>query len=183
MNGSPLAHAGDDDDVNGIPSRDPGVNDDDDVEEEGDSDDDLPDPEAYEAKLAKSQRQRAMGKLTTTTTSGPTTSTSIARMKSKRGPSLMFRQSLAPPRTTSNGDVTSNRNGDQEIGNDGLSSISLKDGRIMTFNPLDLYPVRIEEEMRESGMGDQEREVVRSQIKEEVVKALSERMERWSGLR
>lgn len=133
--------------INGSPLAEP------EQESEGDSDDDLPDPEAYEAKLTKSQRAPPKFKGT------------------KRGPSLLFRQSLAAPKQR------------PDEAEEGLTTISLKDGRVISFNPLDLDPERIEDEMRESGMADEEREVVRAQIKEQVVKSLSERMERWSGLR
>ena len=166
MNGSPLARPGTSD-----PNPDANADADGDDEtiredeEERDSDDDLPDPKAYEAKLAKSQR--ALGKSTTASITTSTSSSSKSKMK--RGPSLMFRQSLAPPTL---------RHQDDE----GLASVSLKDGRVISFNPLELSPGRIENEMKESGMGDRERELTRAQIKEEVVKALSERMEKWSGL-
>lgn len=172
MNGSPLARpdTADPDTHPTAQHTDSEVIREDEEEEEQDSDDDLPDPEAYEAKLAKSQR--ALTKPTTT----PAASSS--RMKSKRAPSLMFRQSLAPATLhdqPADGD-------DDEKDTDGLHSIPLKDGRVISFNPLELSPRRIEDEMRESGLGDKEREMTRLKIKEEVVKALSERMEKWSGL-
>lgn len=88
----------------------------------------------------------------------------------------MFRQSLAPP-TLRDQDEYAEEKDDQ-----GLVSIPLRDGRVMSFNPLELSPRRIEDEIRESGLGDREREATRAQIKEEVIRALSERMEKWSGL-
>lgn len=127
-------------------------------EEEGDSDsdDELPDPKAYEAKLNKSQTAGRKGRT------------------GKRGLSLLFRQSLAP---TKHGKAESAEDVETE-----MASIPLKDGRVISFNPLALDPDKIEVEMRESGLADAEREVVRAQIREEVVRALSERMKRWSGL-
>jgi hypothetical protein len=45
-----------------------------------------------------------------------------------------------------------------------------------------MSPGRVEAEIQESGLGREERDVVRKGIKEEVVKALAERMNRWSGM-
>jgi hypothetical protein len=65
---------------------------------------------------------------------------------------------------------------------EGLASIPLKDGRVLSFDPLNMSPGRVEAEIQESGLGREERDVVRKGIKEEVVKALAERMNRWSGM-
>lgn len=177
MNGSPLARPGTTEDDAGADLDLEGETEtirEDEEDEEKDSDDDLPDPKAYEAKLAKSQR-------TLTKPINPTTAASSSSGRTKRGPSLMFRQSLAPP--TFRDEHENEQNDDAGEKNDqGLVSIPLKDGRVMSFNPLELSPGRIADEMRESGLGDKELEATRARIKEEVVKALSERMEKWSGL-
>jgi len=93
----------------------------------------------------------------------------------------MFRQSLAPNHP-SHANLNSNAQGEGGEGGVELSSIPLKDGRVMSFNPLNLSPGRMEDEMKASGLGEDEREKVKVKVKEEVVKALSERMERWSGM-
>jgi len=142
-----------------ISDEEQGDNDDD----NDDSDDDLPDPEALEAQLlAKSQAQ-----------SSKTPSSSAAtRRKLKRGPSLVFRQSLLPQRAKD----------DSDEGEVELKSIPLSDGRVVSFNPLELDPARIEEEINEGGLTEGEKERVMERVKSEVVKALTEKMERWKVL-
>lgn len=172
VNGSPLARP---DTTHDSDVEAEAIREEDDEEFDEDSDDELPDPKAYEAKLAKSQR--ALGKSTVASTS---------RGKPKRGPSLMFRQSLAPSRhhAAQNDEDNDEAAGFGEGGEDGpgLTSISLQDGRIISFNPLHLSPTRIEDEMKESGMGEEERDVARSRIKDTVVRTLAEHMEKWKGL-
>jgi hypothetical protein len=147
INGSPLAH---DEDAT-----------------EGESDDELPDPEAYEAKLVKSQPGESKSRSKTTTTSTKT--------KPKRGPSLMIRQSIGPSHPTPAPGY------DQEVmeRDDGLCTISTSDGRIITFDPFAVDPGRMEDEMRESGLEEEEIQVAAKQIQQEVVKALTSRLGTW----
>jgi hypothetical protein len=126
-----------------------------DSEASDDNDDDLPDPAAYEAKLAKSQR--GLGK-------------SIAKPKGKRAPSLMIRQSLAPAHQ---------RNVEEEEELDGTRSIALSGGRFISYNPYMVDPARMEEEMRESGLSDKDVEFASQIIRAEALKALMERMGSW----
>jgi NACalpha-BTF3-like transcription factor len=123
-------------------------------EDEDEDDTELPDPRAYEAKLAKSQL-------------GKSTSKPSSKGKGKRAPSLMIRQSLArvPAR--------------EEEEEDGTRSITLSDGRVISYNPFMVDPARMEDEMRESGLKEQDVELVSKQIRAEALKALMERMGSW----
>ena len=60
-----------------------------------------------------------------------------------------------------------------------LATIPLSDGRILSFNPLDLSPGRMNGEMDEGGLSESEKELVKTKVREEVVKTLTEQMERW----
>lgn len=133
-----------------------------DEETEASDDEELPDPKAYEARLAKSQLGKSVSKPSNSNTKG----------KMKRGPSLMIRQSLAPAR----GIEEEEEEGEED---DGMMSISLGDGRIITFNPLTVDALRVEDEMRESGLKDKDVVLAREKIRAEAVKALSKQMGRW----
>jgi hypothetical protein len=147
VNGSPLAH--EDDKAHSSEESD---------------DDELPDTEAYEARLAKSTSKPNPTRLGNVNGKGG---------PSKRAPSFMFRQSLAP-----NAQLPPSERGEGE----GLASIPLKDGRVLSFDPLNMSPGRVEAEMQESGLGREDKELVKQRIRDEVVKALAERMDRWSGM-
>jgi len=85
----------------------------------------------------------------------------------------VFRQSLAPqPRKESEDE-------EEEVE---MVSIPLSDGRVVTFNPLELDPARIEVEINEGGLSEAEKDKVMERVKSEVVKALTEKMERWKVL-
>ncbi|WVQ80671.1 hypothetical protein IAT38_002776 [Cryptococcus sp. DSM 104549] len=120
--------------------------------------DDLPDPEALEARLlSKSVRS-------------PPTNPS----RKKRAPSLFFRQSLGggalpPP-------ATPGPAGDTD---EPLATIELSDGRTISFNPFQLTPGRVEAELEEGGVSKEEKVRVQNQVHAEVVKSLQARMERW----
>ena len=150
------------------------------LSDEGDSDDsdELPDPDALEAKLlaraAASPKskpsQPSQASTSSRASSQPSSSSHPSRKaKAKRAPSLMFRKSLAPgteiPPVEENGKA--------------LTSIPLSDGRSVTFDPFQLSPRRIEEEIEEGGLSKEEKERVRLRIKEEAVKALTAQMDRW----
>ena len=123
--------------------------------DEDGSDFDLPDPEEMERQAQASKT--------------PSSKSSKSSKPKKRAPSLMFRQSMAaqpPP------DVDEVR----------LAHIPLSDGRTLSFNPLQLTPGRIDDEMDEGGLGDDERAHVKVKVREEVVRALTEKMERWKVL-
>jgi len=83
----------------------------------------------------------------------------------------MIRQSLAPARG-----IEEEEEGEED---DGMMSISLGDGRIITFNPLTVDALRVEDEMRESGLKDKDVVLAREKIRAEAVKALSKQMGRW----
>lgn len=148
-NGEEDHEEADDDDVDGD------AGDEDDEEGEEDSDLDLPDPELLEAKLLAASQ------------SAKTPITSKSSRKPKRAPSLMFRQSLAAP-----------TNGQGE-GKGALASIPLSDGRMISFNPMNLSPGRIDGELEEGGLKEDEKERVKVKVREEVVKSLTGMMERW----
>jgi len=113
---------------------------------------DLPDPEALEREI--------LAKSTTEAISKPS-------RKTKRAPSLMFLQSLAPPSLAG------------KVDDAVLATIPLSDGRTLSFNPLSLSPGRMDGEMEEGGLSETEKERVKAKVREEVVKTLTEQMERW----
>ncbi|MDN8688460.1 hypothetical protein Q0L85_13965, partial [Staphylococcus aureus] len=87
-----------------------------------------------------------------------------------RAPSLIFRQSLGAP--------TQQASADEER----HAEIPLSDGRTITFNPLNLTPGRIDDELAYGGLGAAEKKRVKNRVQEEVVRALTERMERWKAI-
>lgn len=89
-----------------------------------------------------------------------------ARSKGKRAPSLLFRQGAAEADAEST-----------EI------SITLSDGRTMTFDPTRAEPGQIDAELAESGLDDEEKRRVKVRLQEEVVRALTARMAEWSALK
>ena len=84
----------------------------------------------------------------------------------------MFRQSIAP----GEGIPRSGPNGESDVV---MASIPLSDGRLVTFDPLNLTPRRIDDEMDEGGLGKDEKEMVTQRVRDEVVKALAAKMEKW----
>ena len=60
-----------------------------------------------------------------------------------------------------------------------LASVPLIDGRTLSFNPLNLSPGRMDDEIDEGGLSAQEKERVKTRVREEVFKALTAKMERW----
>lgn len=60
-----------------------------------------------------------------------------------------------------------------------MATIPLSDGRTLSFNPLSLSPGRMDGEMEEGGLSETEKERVKAKVREEVVKTLTEQMERW----
>jgi hypothetical protein len=147
---------------------------------DGFSDDDLPDPEALEAQiLAKSAKQSKASSAISANTKTPISKSSDGRRKLKRGPSLVFRQSLLPQPSRKGRDGETDDGDEDEVE---LKSIPLSDGRVVTFNPLELDPARIEVEINEGGLSEGEKEKVMERVKSEVVKALTEKMERWKVL-
>lgn len=123
----------------------------------GEDDTELPDPKAYEARLAKSQLSKSISK-------------PVPKGKGKRAPSLMIRQSLAPARVHEE---------EEEDERDGTSSITLGDGRVISYNPFMVDPAGMEAEMRECGLGEEDIERVSKQIRAEALQALTERMGIW----
>jgi hypothetical protein len=123
--------------------------------ESGEDDTELPDPKAYEARLAKSQLSKSVSK-------------PMAKGKGKRAPSSMIRQSLAPAHQE-----------DEEEEQDGTRSITLSDGRCISYNPFMVDPAGMEAEMRECGLKEEDIERVSKQIRAEALQALTERMGIW----
>ncbi|WWC62467.1 uncharacterized protein I303_105063 [Kwoniella dejecticola CBS 10117] len=150
------------------------VNDEDDESQDDDDEDEdeLPDPELLEAKLMKSTKNK--------TPSNSKSSSSSSRGKKKRGPSLIFRQSLAPGSIIAQ-DHVPEESGDGDADADENANIHLSDGRIISFNPFNLTPGRVEKELNDtqSKLSKDEKKKVQEQVHELVVKSLRERMERW----
>ena len=82
----------------------------------------------------------------------------------------MIRQSLAPARVHEE---------EEEDERDGTSSITLGDGRVISYNPFMVDPAGMEAEMRECGLGEEDIERVSKQIRAEALQALTERMGIW----
>ncbi|WOO77316.1 uncharacterized protein LOC62_01G000906 [Vanrija pseudolonga] len=159
QNGSPV-------DLNGIVALDDvsnasvGSDDDDDDE---DDDDELPDPEKMERRALAASLRHASPR-------SKASSSAAARSRPKRAPSLIFRQSLGAPAQQQSADEERH------------AEIPLSDGRTITFNPLNLTPGRIDDELAYGGLGAAEKKRVKNRVQEEVVRALTERMERWKAI-
>ncbi|KAK8858498.1 hypothetical protein IAR55_002725 [Kwoniella newhampshirensis] len=121
---------------------------------DSDDSDDLPDPDALEAKLLASTKNRSPA----------------SKSKKKRGPSLIFRQSLAAPLQA----ATATTKSDEPC-----ASVELSDGRTITFNPFQLSPGRVEKELEEGGVNVEEKKRVKDKVQAEVFKSLQARMEQW----
>ncbi|ORY31366.1 hypothetical protein BCR39DRAFT_90112 [Naematelia encephala] len=123
---------------------------------DSDSELDLPDPAELEAKLLARQ--------STSTASQPS-------RKPKRAPSIIFRHApLAPipaPAPTPSAST------------EPISTIPLSDGRTIAFNPLQMDPKVIDEELEQGGLSGEEKELVRKKVREEVVHRLAGMMELW----
>ena len=94
-------------------------------------------------------------------------SKSLHSRKPKRGPSLMFRKSMAAAPVLQDDDGVE------------YSTIPLSDGRVITFNPFELRPDQVEMELNEGGLDRKEKNSVMQKVREEAHKALTARMERW----
>ncbi|WVR06270.1 hypothetical protein IAU60_003300 [Kwoniella sp. DSM 27419] len=131
--------------------------------------DDLPDPEALEAKFLSNAQAQA--------SKTPTSKSKSSRKK--RGPSLIFRQSLAPrqllPAAEASGS-TRGKNRDAES----FTVIELSDGRTIEFDALLLTPGRVDKELDEGGVGAEEKRQVQLRVHEAVVTSLRQRMEKWT---
>lgn len=116
--------------------------------------DDLPDPDEME-RQAEAESLRSRG------------SRSVNSGRSMhRKPSIVFR-----------------RNVEDEPEDDGASVIPLSDGRSISFNPMNLTPGRIEQELNQGGfLNEEEKRAVRDKVQQEAVKALQRQMDRWKGL-
>lgn len=117
-----------------------------------DDDDELPDPEAMERAILAA--------------SPPSKPSSRGKLK-KRAPSFMFRSAPVTATPVPPSDRT---------------EIELSDGRLLSFDPLNLSPGRIDAELEEGGLAEAEKRLVKIRVKEEVVKSLTEKMDRWKVL-
>ena len=182
-NGSPILLVSSDAE-DGAPTRRAGsdeeADEDDDESGDGFSDDDLPDPEALEAQILAKSAKHAKASSSANTAKTPLSKSSEGRRKLKRGPSLVFRQSLLPQRPGKGRNDEDSEDGEEDEVE--LKTIPLSDGRVVTFNPLELDPARIEAEISEGGLSEGEKDKVMERVKSEVVKALTEKMERWKVL-
>jgi hypothetical protein len=149
---------------------------DNDDEEEDDSDLDLPDTEILEARiLAQSQSQpiRTQSHIPhTQLPSTPLSKPSKSKSKPKRAPSLMIRQSLGPNLNALNTDT-------KKADGVSLKELKLSDGRIVTFNPLELSPGRVDDEIDEGDFDEAEKAMMKARVRDEVFKSLTEKMQKW----
>jgi hypothetical protein len=60
-----------------------------------------------------------------------------------------------------------------------LREFPLGDGRVVTFNPLALSPGRVDAEIDEGDFDEAERVKLKNGVRDEVVKALQEKMQIW----
>lgn len=128
---------------------------------EGNEEDDLPDPQAMEARLLSQPEVKSPA--------------SKSRSRKKRGPSLIFHQSLgAGAKLISTPEPSRSLDSDEP-----LSTIQLSDGREISFNPFSLTPGRVERELEEGGVSKEEKVRVQNEVHAEVVKSLQARMEKW----
>ena len=128
---------------------------------EGDEEeDDLPDPQAMEAKLLSQPEAKSP--------------TSKSRSRKKRGPSLIFHQSFGAGKIISTPEPPSSLDSDEP-----LATIQLSDGREISFNPFSLTPGRVERELEEGGVSKVEKIRVQNEVHAEGVKSLQARMEKW----
>lgn len=77
---------------------------------------------------------------------------------------MLFRQSILPKHDTEE------------------AHIPLSDGRSISFNPLNLSPGRIDDELENGGLGEDEKRRVKKEVQDEVCRALTERMQRWKAM-
>ncbi|WWC88775.1 uncharacterized protein L201_003688 [Kwoniella dendrophila CBS 6074] len=167
-------------------------------EDEDDDENELPDPEKLEAQILSAKTPMSKS------------SDSSFRLKKKRGPSLIFRQSLAPgshsslvtplknggnsSSSTNSGEINNGsgsglglgteieieRDTDQNTG-EPISNIILTNGRIISFNPFDLSPGRVDKELNEnSNLTKAEIKRIHEKIQDECIKSLKEKMEKWT---
>ncbi|OWZ47106.1 hypothetical protein C356_02880 [Cryptococcus neoformans c45] len=128
---------------------------------EGNEEDDLPDPQAMEARLLSQPEVKSPA--------------SKSRSRKKRGPSLIFHQSLgAGAKLISTPEPSRSLDSDEP-----LATIQLSDGRKISFNPFSLTPGRVERELEEGGVSKEEKVRVQNEVHAEVVKSLQARMEKW----
>ncbi|OXC61647.1 hypothetical protein C358_02928 [Cryptococcus neoformans MW-RSA852] len=128
---------------------------------ERNEEDDLPDPQAMEARLLSQPEVKSPA--------------SKSRSRKKRGPSLIFHQSLgAGAKLISTPEPSRSLDSDEP-----LATIQLSDGREISFNPFSLTPGRVERELEEEGVSKEEKVRVQNEVHAEVVKSLQARMEKW----
>jgi hypothetical protein len=69
--------------------------------------------------------------------------------------------------------------GEDDVEGEQTCSITLDDGTVICFNPLEGDRARIEEEISTSGLSEDDKAKARQMIRAETVKALQERLQRW----
>ena len=141
--------------------------------------DDLPDPEAYEARvLAKSTSKSSRSKPSKpSANSGP-------KGKLRRAPSLYFRRSLLAGEIRVQQDSQGSQSppglqGEDEV----LCAVDLGDGRSVSFNPFRVNPDRVRLEIaEEAGLSETQQISVAAKIREEILDALTAQMGKWKVL-
>ncbi|ORX40180.1 hypothetical protein BD324DRAFT_616686 [Kockovaella imperatae] len=129
---------------------------------------DLPDADEYEARvLAKSTSRSTRSKPSQKSSKGV-----------RRAPSLMFRQSIGGSETLPISSASAPSEFEDE--EDAIRTIALGNGREVTFNPFRVNPAQLKSEIAESGaLSAEDQDRIAAEIKEEIIKALTERMGKW----
>lgn len=130
-------------------------------EEASDDENDLPDADAYAARLL-SQSQSQPNR------SAPSRST-----KPKRNPSLLWRESI------SGVPIAERDEGVDEVDRSGWATVVLPNKSEIQFDPLALDRVALNEELVLRGLSVKEREEVGKVVQAEVVKALQSKIQSW----
>jgi hypothetical protein len=130
-------------------------------EEVSDDENDLPDADAYAARLlSQSQSQPSR--------SAPSRST-----KPKRNPSLLWRESI------SGVPIPEDNVREDEVDRSGWATVVLPNKSEIQFDPLALDRVALNEELVLRGLSAKEREEVGKVVQAEVVKALQSKIQSW----
>jgi hypothetical protein len=98
---------------------------------------------------------------------------SSSRRKPKRAPSLLFRQAATKDEHE--------HERPEEQGS--MVHVPLSDGRVISFDPARIEAGRIDAELAQGGLGDEEKRKVKTRVQEEVVRALTARVAEWNALK
>jgi hypothetical protein len=149
-----------------------------------DASDELPDPEEMERRaLGRTGSQKSTKSVKSTTSTKSTKSVASGTSKSsrstrkvKRAPSLLFRQAAS-------GAEDDDDEADISSSPDGTARIALSDGREIEFDPINIDAARIDAELEEGGLDEDEKHRVKARVQEEAMRTLAARMAAWKALK